>query len=105
MDNVAEHVKPPRVRRRKPTVWTPTQLRTFLTFIRHDRPVLPAVPARCHDRPPPGGTVRPALAGTIAALFLDDETTVVRKSVSNEDETAPSDDLRGGAFPGSGERI
>jgi integrase len=37
MENVAEHVKPPKVRRRKPTVWTPAQLRTFLTSVRHDR--------------------------------------------------------------------
>ena len=35
--NVAEQVKPPKVRRRKPTVWTPAQLRTFLTFVRLDR--------------------------------------------------------------------
>jgi integrase len=37
VENVAEHVKPPKVRRRKPTVWSPAQLRTFLTFVRADR--------------------------------------------------------------------
>ena len=37
MENVAEHVEPPNVRRHKPTVWTPAQLRTFLTFVRADR--------------------------------------------------------------------
>jgi len=37
VENVATHVKPPKVRRRKPTVWTPSQLRIFLTFVRRDR--------------------------------------------------------------------
>ncbi|GIH12736.1 hypothetical protein Raf01_09080 [Rugosimonospora africana] len=37
MENVAEHVKPPKVRRRKPTVRTAGQLRTFLTSVREDR--------------------------------------------------------------------
>ncbi len=37
VENVAEHVKPPKVRRRKPTVWTPAQLRVFLGFVRQDR--------------------------------------------------------------------
>jgi integrase len=37
VENVAEQVRPPRVPRRKPTVWTPAQLRTFLTFVRLDR--------------------------------------------------------------------
>jgi integrase len=37
VENVAEHVKPPKVRRRKPTVWTPEQLRAFLVFVRADR--------------------------------------------------------------------
>jgi integrase len=37
VENVAEHVKPPKVRRRRPTVWTPAQLRAFLTFVRADR--------------------------------------------------------------------
>lgn len=37
VENVAEHVKPPKVRRRKPTVWTPAQLRAFLTYVRQDR--------------------------------------------------------------------
>jgi integrase len=37
VENVAEQVKPPRVRRRKPTVWTPDQLRAFLVYVRRDR--------------------------------------------------------------------
>lgn len=37
VENVAEHVNPPRVRRRKPTVWTASQMRKFLKFIRGDR--------------------------------------------------------------------
>jgi integrase len=37
VDNVAAHVRPPRVPRRKPSVWTPVQLRQFLTYVREDR--------------------------------------------------------------------
>lgn len=37
LENVAEQVKPPRVRRRKPTVWTAAQMRKFLKFISTDR--------------------------------------------------------------------
>jgi integrase len=37
VENVAEHVKPPKVSRRRPTVWTPAQLRKFLTFVQGDR--------------------------------------------------------------------
>jgi len=37
VENVAEHVKPPRIRRRNHSVWTPAQLRTFLRFVRQDR--------------------------------------------------------------------
>jgi hypothetical protein len=37
VENVAEHVKPPKLKRRKPTVWNPAQLRTFLTKARADR--------------------------------------------------------------------
>jgi integrase len=37
VENVAENAKPPRVARRRPTVWTPDQLRQFLTFVREDR--------------------------------------------------------------------
>lgn len=37
LDNVAEHVKPPRVSRRKHSVWTPVELRKFLDFIKDDR--------------------------------------------------------------------
>jgi integrase len=37
VENVAEHVKPPKLRRRKPSVWTPAQLRTFLAYVRTDR--------------------------------------------------------------------
>lgn len=37
VENVAANVRPPRVRRRKPTVWSPAQLRQFLTFVRRDR--------------------------------------------------------------------
>lgn len=37
VDNVAAHVRPPRVPRRKPSVWTPAQLRHFLTSAREDR--------------------------------------------------------------------
>ena len=37
VENVAEQVRPPKVRRRRPTVWTPAQLRTFLTSVRTDR--------------------------------------------------------------------
>jgi integrase len=37
VDNVAARTRPPRVRRRKPTIWTPAQLRTFLMFVRGDR--------------------------------------------------------------------
>ena len=36
-DNVAEHVNPPRVARRKHSVWTPEQLRQFLDYVRSDR--------------------------------------------------------------------
>jgi hypothetical protein len=32
-------------------------------------------------------------AGMIAALFVDDETTAVSRSIINGHETAPSDDL------------
>ncbi|HYJ69938.1 MAG TPA: site-specific integrase, partial [Nocardioidaceae bacterium] len=35
--NVADDVKPPRVARRKPSVWTPAQVRTFLRAARKDR--------------------------------------------------------------------
>jgi integrase len=37
VDNVAEHVNPPRVPRRKHSVWTPSQLRKFLDFVQSDR--------------------------------------------------------------------
>jgi integrase len=37
LENVAEHVKPPKVSRRRPTVWTPAQLRKFLAFVQGDR--------------------------------------------------------------------
>ena len=37
LDNAASHVRPPRVPRRKPTVWSPAQLRQFLQFISADR--------------------------------------------------------------------
>lgn len=37
VENVAEHVNPPPVRRRKATVWTAAQMRTFLEFVRGDR--------------------------------------------------------------------
>jgi integrase len=35
--NVAEDAEPPRVRRRKPQVWTPDQLRAFVHHVREDR--------------------------------------------------------------------
>ncbi|WP_250285925.1 MULTISPECIES: tyrosine-type recombinase/integrase [unclassified Frankia] len=35
--NVAEDAQPPRVGRRRPTVWTPEQLRAFVEYIRGDR--------------------------------------------------------------------
>jgi len=35
--NVAEDVNPPRLARRRPTVWTPDQTRQFLQFVRDDR--------------------------------------------------------------------
>jgi integrase len=35
--NVAEAVKPPKVRRRKPTVWSPDQLHTFVVSVQGDR--------------------------------------------------------------------
>jgi hypothetical protein len=44
-------------------------------------------------------------AGTIAALFIDDETTGVSRSVSNERENGPPDYLWRAVSPGSGERI
>lgn len=37
MENVAEQVNPPRVERRKPTVWTAAQMKKFLTYISNDR--------------------------------------------------------------------
>jgi hypothetical protein len=37
VENVAEQVKPPRVRRRKPTVWTSVLMRKFLMHISTDR--------------------------------------------------------------------
>jgi integrase len=37
LDNAASHVRPPRVPRRKPTVWSPAQLRQFLQFVSADR--------------------------------------------------------------------
>ncbi|HZM83840.1 MAG TPA: tyrosine-type recombinase/integrase [Candidatus Limnocylindrales bacterium] len=37
VENVAAHVNPPKVKRRKATVWTPAQMRKFLTFIAGDR--------------------------------------------------------------------
>ena len=37
VDNAASHVRPPRVPRRKSTVWTPAQLRQFLKFASGDR--------------------------------------------------------------------
>jgi integrase len=37
LDNVAEQVNPPRVKRRRHSVWTPAQLRQFLDFIQSDR--------------------------------------------------------------------
>jgi integrase len=36
-ENVAEHAKPPRVSRRRATVWTPDQVRRFLAHAREDR--------------------------------------------------------------------
>ncbi len=35
--NVAEDAEPPRVRRRRPQIWTPEQLRAFVDHVRNDR--------------------------------------------------------------------
>ena len=44
-------------------------------------------------------------AGTIAALFLDDQDEAVSEAVSSGHENGPPDDLRRAVFPGSGDSV